>query len=105
MNVSRNNIFNNLYKFLRAITVSSQYSQRKMQSLKPIIGSAGAMLLKARNTQVSAGHHLIGLSLFLGWTRKRVSFKTFIPHFPRCMIAIVKFESDIVLFNILILAV
>ena len=32
-------------------------------------------------------------------------FKTFIPHFPRCMIAIVKFESDIVLFNILILAV
>ena len=105
MNVSRNNIFNNLYKFLRAITVSSQYSQRKMQSLKPIIGSAGAMLLKARNTQVSAVHHLIGLSLFLGRTRKRVCFKTFIPHFPRCMIAIVKFESDIVLFNILILAV
>ena len=68
-----------LYKVLRAIAVSSQYSKKKMQSLKPIIGSAGAMLLKARNAQMSAVHHLVGLSLFLGHTRKKVCLKTFIP--------------------------
>ena len=67
-----------LYKVLRAIARPSQFSWRRMQSLKPVIGSAGAMLLKARNAQMSAVQHLVGLSLFLGRTRRKVCFKIFI---------------------------
>ena len=44
---------------------------------RPIIGAAGAMLLKARNAQMSAVQYLVGLSLFLGRTRKKVCFKIF----------------------------
>lgn len=62
-----------LYKVLGAI--ASHFSKRNMQSLRPVIGSAGAMLLKARNKQMSAVQHLVGLSLFLGRTRKKVCFK------------------------------
>lgn len=67
-----------LYKVLRAIATPSQVSQRKLQSLRPVIGSAGAMLLKARNAQMSAVQHLVALSLFLGQTRKKVCFKILI---------------------------
>lgn len=38
-----------LYKVLRAIATPLQLSLRKLQSLMPVTGSAGAMLLKARN--------------------------------------------------------
>ena len=55
-----------LYKVLRAIAMPPQFAKRKMQSLRPIIGTAGAMLLKARNAQMSAVQYLVGLSLFLG---------------------------------------
>ena len=34
--------------------------------LRPIIGAAGAVLLKAKNAQMSAVQYLVGLSLFLG---------------------------------------
>ena len=37
-----------------------------------------AMLLKARNAQMSAVQHLVALSLFLGQTRKKVCFKILI---------------------------
>ena len=67
-----------LYKVLRAIATPSQVSQRKLQSLRPVIGSAGAMLLKARNAQMSAVQHLVALSLSLGRTRKTVCFKILI---------------------------
>ena len=67
-----------LYKALRAIETPSQVSQRKLQSLRLVIGSAGAMLLKARNAQMSAVQHLVALSLFLGRTRKKVCFKILI---------------------------
>lgn len=67
-----------LYKVLRAIATSPQVSQRKLHSLTPLIGSAGAMLLKARNAQMSAVQHLVALSLFLGRTRKKVCFKILI---------------------------
>ena len=66
-----------LYKVLRAIAMPPQFAKRKMQSLRPIIGTAGAMLLKARNTQMSAVQYLVGLSLFLGRTRRKVCFKIF----------------------------
>lgn len=59
-----------MYKVLRAIAMPLHYS--KMQSLRPVIGSAGAMLLKARNGKMSAVQHLVGLSLFLGRTRRKV---------------------------------
>ena len=55
-----------LYKVLRAIAMPPQFAKRKMQSLRPIIGTAGAMLLKSRNAQMSAVQYLVGLSLFLG---------------------------------------
>ena len=67
-----------LYKVLRAIATPSQVSERKLQSLRPVIGSAAAMLLKARNAQMSAFQHLVALSLFLGRTRKKVCFKILI---------------------------
>ena len=67
-----------LYKALRAIETPSQVSQRKLQSLRLVIGFAGAMLLKARNAQMSAVQHLVALSLFLGRTRKKVRFKILI---------------------------
>ena len=38
-----------LYTVLRAIATPSQLSPRKLQSLTPVTGSTGAMLLKARN--------------------------------------------------------
>ena len=38
-----------LYTVLRAIATPSQLSLRKLQSLTPVTGSTGAMLLKARN--------------------------------------------------------
>ena len=50
----------------------------ELQSLRPVRGSAGAMLLKARNAQMSAVQHLVALSLFLGRTRKKVCFKILI---------------------------
>lgn len=67
-----------LYKVLKAIAMPSQVSQRKLQSLRHVIGSAGAMLLKARNAQMSAVQHLVTLSLFLDRTRKKVCFKILI---------------------------
>ena len=62
-----------LYKVLRATAMPLHYSHRKMQALRPVIGSAGAMLLKARNGKLSAVQHLVGLSLFLGRTRRKIS--------------------------------
>ena len=74
-----------LYKVLKAIAMPPQFSKRKMQSLRPIIGTAGAMLLKARNVQMSAVQYLVGLSLFLGRTRKKVCFKIFyMLHYCNC---------------------
>ena len=74
-----------LYKVLKAIAMPPQFSKRKMQSLRPIIGTAGAMLLKARNVQMSAVQYLVGLSLFLGRTRKKVCFKIFyMLHYCSC---------------------
>ena len=66
-----------LYKVFRAIAVPPQCAKGKMQYLRPIIGAAGAMLLKARNAQMSAVQYLVGLSLFLGRTRKKVCLKIF----------------------------
>ena len=54
-----------------------QCAKRKMQYLRPIIGAAGAMLLKARNPQMSAVQYFVGLSLFVGRTRKKVCLKIF----------------------------
>lgn len=64
-----------LYKVLKTIAIPSRFAknQKKIQSLRPVIGSAGAMLLKGRNMRMSAVQHLVGLSLFLGRTRKKVS--------------------------------
>ena len=64
------------YKVLKSIAMPPTISrnQRKKQSLKPIIGCAGAVLLKGRNSRLSAVQHLVGLSLFLGQTRKKVSY-------------------------------
>lgn len=62
------------YKVLKSIAMPPTLSrnQRKKQLLKPIIGCAGAVLLKGRNSRLSAVQHLVGLSLFLGRTRKKV---------------------------------
>ena len=62
------------YKTLKTIAMPPTISrnQNKKQLLKPIIGSAGAILLKGRNQRLSAVQHLVGLSLFLGQTRKKV---------------------------------
>ena len=64
------------YKVLKSIAMSPTISrnQRKKQLLKPVIGCAGAVLLKGRNSRLSAVQHLVGLSLFLGRTRKKVSY-------------------------------
>ena len=48
------------------------YSKAK-PSLRPFIGAAGAILLKGINQRMSAVQHLVGLCLFLGRTRKKVS--------------------------------
>ena len=64
-------------KVLRAISVPPQFAKRKMQSLRHIIATAGAMLLKARNAQMCAVQYHVGLSLFLGQARKKVCFKIF----------------------------
>ena len=58
-----------LYKVLAAI---ANYSKAKA-SLRPFIGAAGAILLKGRNQRMSAVQHVVGLCLFLGRTRKKVS--------------------------------
>ena len=62
------------YRILKTIAVPPTISRnhRKKHLLKPIIGSAGAILLKGRNPRLSAVQHLVGLSLFLGRTRKKV---------------------------------
>ena len=64
------------YKVLKSIAMPPTISrnQRKKRLLKPIIGCAGAVLLKGRNSRLSAVQHLVGLSLFLGQTRKKVSY-------------------------------
>lgn len=74
-----------LYKVFRAIAVPSQCAKRKMQYLRPIIGAAGAMLLMARNAQMSAVQYLVGISLFLGRARKKVCLKIFyMLHYCSC---------------------
>ena len=74
-----------LYKVFRAIAVPPQCAKRKMQHLRPIIGAAGAMLLKARNARMSAVQYLVGLSLFLGRTRKKVCLNIFyMLHYCSC---------------------
>ena len=62
------------YRILKTIVAPPTISrnQTKEHLLKPIIGSAGAILLKRRNPRLSAVQHLVGLSLFLGRTRKKV---------------------------------
>ena len=62
------------YRILKTIVAPPTISrnQTKEHLLKPIIGSAGAILLKGRNPRLSAVQHLVGLSLFLGRTRKKV---------------------------------
>ncbi|CAH3045357.1 unnamed protein product [Porites lobata] len=66
------------YKVLKSIAMHPTISgnQRKKQLLKPIVGCAGAVLLKGRNSRLSAVQHLITkqietVSLFLGQTRKK----------------------------------
>jgi len=65
------------YRILKTIamppTVSRNHKRKNL--LKPIIGSAGAILLKGRNPRLSAVQHLVGLSLFLGRTRKKVKHR------------------------------
>ena len=74
-----------IYKVLKAIEMPPQFFKRKMQSLRPIIGTAGAMLLKARNAQMFTVQYLVGLSLLLGRTRKKVCFKIFyMLHYCNC---------------------
>ena len=58
-----------LYKVLAPI---ANYSKAK-PSLRPFIGAAGAILLKGRNQRIPGVQHLVGLCLFLGRTRKKVS--------------------------------
>jgi len=71
-----------LYKVLRAIAMPPQLAKRKMQSLRTIIGTTDAMLLRARNAQMSAVQYLAGLSLFLDRT---VCFKIFyLLHYCSC---------------------
>lgn len=62
------------YKILKTVAMPPTISRnlKRKQLLKPIIGSAGAILLKGRNPRLSAVQHLVGLSLFLGRTRKKV---------------------------------
>ena len=55
-----------LYKFLKSA------SNKKSARLKPIIGTAGALLLKGRNQRMSAVQHLVGLYLFLAAPGKRL---------------------------------
>ena len=66
-----------LYKVLRTIAIPPRFSQKKIQCLKPVICSAGAMLLRSRNLRMSAIQHLVGLGLFLGRTRKKVCNKAY----------------------------
>ena len=64
------------YKVLKSIAMPPTISrnQRRKQLLKPTIGCTGAVLLKGGNSRLSAVQHLVGLSLFLGRTRKKVSY-------------------------------
>ena len=66
------------YKVLKSIamppTISRNQRKKQLLMLKPIIGCAGAVLLKGRNSRLSAVQHLVGLSLFLGRTRRKVSY-------------------------------
>ena len=73
-----------LYKVLAAI---ANYSKAKV-SLRPFIGAAGAILLKGRNQRMSAVQHLVGLCLFLGRTRKKVS-----KLIKKCMIINILFQG------------
>ena len=66
-----------LYKALRAITVPLQFTKRKMQSLRPVIGMAGAVLLKARNAQMSAVQYLLAFLFFLVEQEKRIILRSF----------------------------
>jgi len=62
-----------LYKLvIRTIAIPPRFTQKKIQCLRPVICSAGTMLLRSRNIGMSAVQHLVGLSLFLGRTRKKV---------------------------------
>ena len=55
------------YRFLKSIAVLPTISRNhtKKHLLKPIIGSAGAILLRGRNPRLSAVQHLVGLSLVI----------------------------------------
>ena len=60
-----------IFKVLRSVTTNDA---KITAPLRTIIGTAGALLLKGRNTRMSAVQHLVGLYLFLGRTRKKVFF-------------------------------
>ena len=62
------------YRIIKTIAAPPTISRNRMKKhlLKPIIGSAGAILLEGRNPRLSAVQHLVGLSLFLGRARKKV---------------------------------
>lgn len=62
------------YRIIKTIAAPPTISRNRTKKhlLKPIIGSAGAILLKGRNPRLSAVQHLVGLSLFLGRARKKV---------------------------------
>lgn len=64
-----------LYKFLK--TASNAVNTKQSVRLRPFIGTAGAILLKGRNQRMSAVQHLVGLCLFLGRTRKKVTILFF----------------------------
>lgn len=62
------------YRIIKTIAAPPTISRNRTKKhlLKPIIGSAGAILLKGRNPRLSAVQHLVGLSLFLGRARNKV---------------------------------
>ena len=66
-----------LFQYMKATAVPSHVARIKShprhKSLRPLIGAAGAILLKGRNQRLSAVQHLVGLCLFLGSTKKKVT--------------------------------
>lgn len=66
-----------------ALPCRKKCERHTAKTAMPVVGTAGAILLKLRSPKMSAVQHLIGLMMFLGGLKKKVSFSRYFYNFFR----------------------